>query len=131
MNRTLLPGNRGQFGARFCRVTGDSPSPKFIMGGSDEEKFDHPTQKPVELMRRPILNHTKRGEVIYDPFLGSGTTLVGVEANGRVCYGLEIDPKYCDVIIQRWQDLSGQHATLESDGRTFEQIKTARLDVAA
>ena len=48
-----------------------SPSPKFIMGGSDEEKFDHPTQKPVELMRRPLLNHTKRGEAVYEPFLGS------------------------------------------------------------
>ena len=45
-----------------------SPSPKFIMGGSDEEKFDHPTQKPVELMRRPILNHLKRGEMVYEPF---------------------------------------------------------------
>ena len=50
----------------------DSPSPKFIMGGSDEEKFDHPTQKPVELMRRPILNHTQRGELVYEPFLGFG-----------------------------------------------------------
>ena len=109
----------------------DSPSPKFIMGGSDEQKFDHPTQKPVELMRRPILNHTKRGEAIYDPFLGSGTTMAAAEANGRVCYGLEIDPRYCDVIVQRWQEFSGQHATLEDDGRTFEQIKTARLEVAA
>lgn len=51
----------------------DSPSPKFIMGGSDEEKYDHPTQKPVALMRKPILNHTQRGELVYDPFLGSGT----------------------------------------------------------
>ena len=59
----------------------DSPSPKFIMGGSDEEKFDHPTQKPVELMRRPILNHTKPGELVYDPFLGSGTTLAAAEAD--------------------------------------------------
>ena len=49
------------------------------MGGSDEEKFDHPTQKPVELMRRPILNHTKRGELVYEPFLGSGTTLAAAE----------------------------------------------------
>jgi DNA modification methylase len=109
----------------------DSPSPKFIMGGSDEEKFDHPTQKPVELMRRPILNHTKREEVIYDPFLGSGTTLAAAEVNGRVCYGLEIDPKYCDVIVQRWEALSGPHATLEGDGQTFEQIKTARLEIVA
>ena len=50
---------------------------------------------------------------------------------GRVYCGLEIDPKCCDVIVQRWQDISGRHATLEGDGRTFEQIKTARLEVAA
>jgi DNA modification methylase len=109
----------------------DSPSPKFIMGGSKEGKFDHPTQKPIELMRRPILNHTKRGTAVYDPFLGSGTTLIAAELTGRACYGLEVDPKYCDVIIQRWQDFSGRNATLESDGRTFEQIKAARLGVAA
>jgi DNA modification methylase len=108
-----------------------SPSPKFIMGGSKEEKVDHPTQKPIELMRRPILNHTKRGAAVYDPFLGSGTTLIAAELTGRTCYGLEVDPKYCDVIIQRWQAFSARNATLEADGRTFEQIKTARLGVAA
>ena len=64
------------------------------MGGSDEEKFDHPTQKPVELMRRPILNHTQPGELVYEPFLGSGTTLAA-EVTRRVCYGLELDPKLC------------------------------------
>jgi DNA modification methylase len=64
------------------------------MGGSDEEKFDHPTQKPVELMRRPILNHTRRGELVYEPFLGSGTTLAAAELTERVCYGMELDPKY-------------------------------------
>ena len=71
----------------------DSPSPKFIMGGSDESKFDHPTQKPVELMRRPILNHTKRGEMVHDPFLGSGTTMAAAELTERVCCGIELDPK--------------------------------------
>jgi DNA modification methylase len=68
------------------------PSPKFIMGGSDEEKFDHPTQKPLELMRRPILNHTKRSEAVYDPFLGSGTTLMAAELTERVCFGIELEP---------------------------------------
>ena len=76
----------------------DSPSPKFIMGGSDEDKFDHPTQKPVDLMRRPILNHPKRGELVYEPFLGSGTTLAAAELTERVCYGIELDPKYVDVV---------------------------------
>jgi DNA modification methylase len=109
----------------------DSPSPKFIMGGSDEEKFDHPTQKPVELMRRPILNHTRRDELVYDPFLGSGTTLAAAELTQRACLGLELDPKYVDVIILRWQGLTGQQATLDGDGRTFEQIKAERVGVAA
>jgi len=103
-----------------------SPSPKFIMGGSDETKFDHPTQKPVDLMRRPILNHLKRGEAVYDPFLGSGTTLAAAELTERVCYGLELDPKYLDVIVKRWQELSGQKAKLDGDGRTFDEIATER-----
>ena len=78
-------------------------------------------------MRRPILNHTERGDLIYDCFLGSGTTLIAAELTGRVCYGLEIDPAYVDVIVGRWQQLSGKPATLEGDGRTFDQIKAERL----
>ena len=96
------------------------------MGGSDEEKYDHPTQKPVELMRRPILNHTKHGELVYEPFLGSGTTLAAAELIERVCYGLELDPKYCDVIVQRWQTLTGKQATLDGHGATFEHVKEGR-----
>ena len=107
------------------------PSPKFIMGGSDEEKFDHPTQKPVELMRRPILNHTRRGELVYDGFLGSGTTLAAAELTERVCLGLELDPKYIDVAVQRWQSLSNQKATLDGDGRTFDEIAEERRKAAA
>ena len=108
----------------------DSPSPKFVMGGSDEDKFDHPTQKPVELMRRPILNHTKRGEWVYDPFLGSGTTLAAAEWTGRVCCGLELDPKYVDVIIGRWQKMTGQEATLDGSGATFAQVHSERRQAA-
>jgi hypothetical protein len=104
----------------------DSPSPKFIMGGSDEDKYDHPTQKPVELMRRPILNHLRRGELVYEPFLGSGTTLAAAELTERVCYGIELDPKYVDVVIQRWQQLTGKQATLDGDGRTFDDIAQER-----
>jgi DNA modification methylase len=109
----------------------DSPSPKFIMGGSKEEKCDHPTQKPIELMRRPILNHTKRGEAVYDPFLGSGTTLIAAEMTGRVCFGMELDPKFADVIVQRWQGFTNQQATLEADGRAFDDVKAERLGLAA
>jgi DNA modification methylase len=108
-----------------------SPSPKFIMGASDEDKYDHPTQKPVELMRRPILNHLRRGELVFDPFLGSGTTLAAAHLTERVCYGMELDPKYADVIVARWQTLSGAKATLDGDGRTFEEITRERRQEAA
>ena len=96
------------------------------MGGSDETKYDHPTQKPVELMRRPILNHLRRGELVYDPFLGSGTTLAAAELTERVCCGIELDPKYIDVAVQRWQTLSSKEARLDGDGRTFEEIALER-----
>jgi DNA modification methylase len=104
----------------------DSPSPKFIMGSSDEEKFDHPTQKPVLLMRKPILNHTQRGELVYEPFLGSGTTLAAAAMAERVCYGMELDAKYVDVAVSRWQTLSGEQAHLDGDGRSFEEIAAER-----
>jgi DNA modification methylase len=95
------------------------------MGGSlFASTEDHPTQKPVDLMRRPILNHTKRGELVYEPFLG--TTLAAAELTERVCVGIELDPKYVDVVITRWQSLSGKKATLEGDGRTFEDIAAER-----
>ena len=96
------------------------------MGGSDEEKYDHPTQKPVDLMRRPILNHLRRGELVYDPFLGSGTTLAAAELNERICLGLELDPRYVDVTCQRWATLSSKQPTLDGDGRTFEEIAEER-----
>jgi DNA modification methylase len=109
----------------------DSPSPKFIMGGSKEEKCDHPTQKPVELMRRPILNHAKRGELVYEPFLGSGTTLIAAEMTERICCGTELDPKYVEVIVRRWEQYTGKQAVLDGDGRTFEQITQERKQDAA
>jgi len=101
------------------------------MGASDEEKFDHPTQKPVDLMRRPILNHIKRGELVYEPFLGSGTTLAAAELTERVCCGMELDPKYVDVVVMRWQTLSGKKAKLDGDGRTFEAVTQERRKAEA
>ena len=70
----------------------------------------HSTQKPIEAMRRPIMNNSKAGDAVYDPFLGSGTTLIACEAEGRVCYGLEIDPVYVDIILARWEKLTGEKA---------------------
>jgi len=89
----------------------------------------HPTQKPVELAQRAMQNSTKPGEIVLDLFLGSGSTLIAAETLDRRCYGVEIDPKYVDVDVQRWQDFTGQHATLEGDGRTFAQVKLDRLAV--
>jgi DNA modification methylase len=86
-----------------------------IMGGSDEEKQDHPAQKPVLLYETPIRNHLQAGEVVYDPFLGSGTCIVAAETLGRHCYGMEIDPKYVQVTIERWQGLTGQTAVKVDD----------------
>jgi DNA modification methylase len=98
-------------------------------GGSKEEATGHGTQKPVELMRRPILNNSKRGDIIYDPFLGSGTTLIAAHSTERICLGLDIDPRYVDVAVQRWQKLTGQVAVLAADGRTFDQIAGERAVV--
>ena len=95
-------------------------------GGSAEEATGHGTQKPLELMRRPILNNSRRGSIVYDPFLGSGTTLVAAQDTDRICFGLEIDPKYGDVIVLRWQKLTGKVAVLAADGRTFDQVAADR-----
>ena len=113
-------------GAHDQTTVWDAASPKHIMSGSKEEKFPHPTQKPVELMRRPLLNHGKPGDVIYEPFCGSGTTLVACEGTCRVCIAMEIDPRYCDVIVTRWQNLTGKQATLDGHGATFEHVKDGR-----
>lgn len=70
----------------------------------------HSTQKPVECMKRPIVNNSSPGQAVYDPFLGSGTTLIACEMEGRACHGLELNPAYCDVIVKRWEDFTGQKA---------------------
>jgi DNA modification methylase len=95
-------------------------------GNRDEPVTGHGTQKPVELMRRPILNHTECGDRVYDPFLGSGTTLIAAEQTERVCLGLEIDPRYVDVIVRRWQEFSGKAAALAGTDQAFEQVRDVR-----
>jgi DNA modification methylase len=95
-------------------------------GSHDEPATGHGTQKPLEIMRRPILNNTRLGDIVYDPFLGSGTTLIAAHLTDRICYGLELDPCYVDLIVTRWQELTGKKAVLEADGRTFEQVAEER-----
>lgn len=84
---------------------------------------EHPTMKPVALFEYQLLNNTKGGDIVLDSFGGSGTTLIAAEKNGRVARLMELDPKYCDVIVRRWQDFTGKQATLESDGRTFAEVQ--------
>ena len=87
----------------------------------------HGTQKPVECMRRPILNNSATGHPVYEPFMGSGTTLIAAETTGRVCYGVELNPAYVDVAIERWQTFTGENAVLTETGETFAALKEKRL----
>jgi DNA modification methylase len=86
----------------------------------------HGTQKPVECMKRPIENNSSPGQAVYDPFVGSGTTIIAAEMTARCCYAIEIDPAYVQVAIERWQTFTGKDATLEGDGRSFNEIKRER-----
>ena len=90
----------------------------------------HPTMKPVELVERAIVNSSRRGETVLDPFGGSGTTAIACEKIGRKGRLIELEPKYVDVIVRRWREQTGKQAVLEADGRTFEEIAAERLAVA-
>lgn len=87
----------------------------------------HGTQKPMEAMRRPMENNSAPGEVVYDPFLGSGTSVIAATASGRICVGCELSPAYVDVIVRRWQEFVRQAAVLEGDGRTFAAVAEERV----
>jgi DNA modification methylase len=89
--------------------------------GASGETREHPTQKPVECMTRAVRNH--EGSV-YDPFLGSGTTLIAAEQLGRKCYGMEISPQYCDVIVKRWETLTGKKAEKQSQYNPATELDT-------
>ena len=82
----------------------------------------HPTMKPVELVERAIRNSSRPGDIVLDPFGGSGTTLIATEKTGRIGWLIELDPKYVDVIVRRWQDWSGQEAYRESDAAKFNDL---------
>lgn len=92
----------------------------------EDSRTGHGTQKPVECMRRPIENNSSPGQVVYEPFSGSGTTIIAAEQTGRHCYAMEIEPLYVDMAVRRWQNFTGQRAKLEGDGRSFAEIEAAR-----
>ena len=74
-----------------------------------------------------MLNNSSPGQVVYDPFLGSGTSIIAAQITGRICYGIEINPAYCDVIVMRWEEFTGMKATLDGLGATFQHTAEGRL----
>jgi DNA modification methylase len=97
------------------------------MGGDTTEKATgHGTQKPVECMKRPIENNSSPGQAVYEPFSGSGTTIIASEMTGRSCHAIEIATQYVDVAVKRWQEFTGKQAALDGDGRTFAEVAAHR-----
>ena len=86
----------------------------------------HGTQKPVECMRRPIENNSSPGQAVYEPFSGSGTTIIAAEMTGRACLAVELSPAYVDVAVLRWEAFTGEHAMLELNGRSFADTAAER-----
>ena len=86
----------------------------------------HSTQKPVECMKRPIENNSSPGQAVYEPFSGSGTTIIAAEMTGRRCHAIELNPAYIDVAVERWQAFTGQEATNEATGKSFAETKAEK-----
>jgi len=80
--------------------------------------------KPVSLVERAIRNSSRKGDLVFDPFGGSGTTLIAAEKTGRHASLIELDPKYVDVIVRRWQEFTGETAVLESSGQSFDDLNS-------
>jgi hypothetical protein len=93
-----------------------------IAGRSEDAETVHGTQKPVECMRRPIENNSSPGQAVYEPFSGSGTTIIAAEMTGRACHAIELSPAYVDVAIARWEAFTGQEAVREDDGALFSGL---------
>ena len=91
--------------------------------------LQHPTVKPVELVQDAILDASARGDLVLDSFLGSGTTLIAAERVGRICFGMELDPLYVDLIIRRWQRQSGDIATHSETGKSFHEMSAEKAGV--
>ncbi len=97
--------------------------------GADRDELlgSHPTVKPVALVADAIKDVSRRGDLVFDPFLGSGATLIAAHRTGRRCFGIELDPLYADVVIRRWEAETGREAVLAATGATFEASVTFRF----
>jgi DNA modification methylase len=92
------------------------------VSNAERKEMNHATPKPVALWDKPIANHTHRGEILYEPFAGSGTQIIAAEATGRRCFAMEIDANNTDVCVRRWETFTKKQATLANDGRTWAEL---------
>jgi DNA modification methylase len=115
-------GKRGRWRSNVWTYPGASSL------GSDARRGlkDHPTVKPTAMLEDALLDLTNRSDIVVDPFLGSGSTLIAADKNGRVCRGVEFDPLYVDVIVRRYEGASGQAAVLAETGESFRELSARR-----
>ena len=120
-------GRRGRWRSNVWTYPGASSL------GSDARRGlqDHPTVKPTAMLEDALVDLTHRGEIVIDPFLGSGSTLIAAEKTGRVCRGVELDPLYVDVIVRRYEVVTGNPAAFVETGETFELLGARRVREAA
>ena len=116
----------GQHG-RYRTNVWDYAGINSLKAGRDEELAMHPTVKPVDLVADAILDCSRRGGIILDAFAGSGTTIIAAEKVSRKCYAVELDPHYCDVSVERWQNMTGKAAILESVDTSFDDMRSWAL----
>ncbi|WP_099863760.1 site-specific DNA-methyltransferase [Pararhizobium haloflavum] len=118
-------GGKGHYhGGRKQSTLWEIPKPS-------RSETGHSTQKPVECMKRPIENNSEPGDAVYEPFSGSGTTIIAAEMSGRRCFAIELNPAYVDVAIKRWEAFTGEEATHAETGQTFAEISAERTKEAA
>lgn len=118
-------------GERIVRISGRDVRVEVLSGSvfceaKPQRNADHPTMKPVALIERMLANSSRRGDVVLDPFGGSGSTLMACERQGRICRTMELDPRFADVIIRRWEEASGREALLEDGVQPFAEVALVR-----
>ena len=114
----------GQYGRNRTNVWSYPCANSFSKSGDEGNLLAlHPTVKPVAMVADAIMDCTARGDIVLDPFLGSGTTVIAAERTGRRCYGIELDPLYVDTIVRRWQAYTGEHARHAARDRTFVELE--------
>jgi DNA modification methylase len=111
---------------RTAHWTGDRKQTTIWSIPHRKSRTGHGTEKPVECMRRPIENNSSPGQAVYEPFSGSGTTIIAAEMTGRICHAIELNPAYVDVAVKRWEDFTGWKAVLDGTGQHFADVRAQR-----